>query len=458
MRQHLLLLLALTTGCSSEDPASATIVLTAGQETDAFTRDPAPQRLVLQAVSTSGATEQMLDIAWPTSGFEIGDYNPDQVVAFEAFGRDATGQDILRGATIYHALWTLDGANVPMFMGRLGELSRPSGVMTSTRVDGVAAVVDARFIVSVGGTDASGSDGSDTDPAAFAAYDLGLWSASPAIETFPRNPKSLAMVLGRYGLAIDDGGASWFDFATYGAVNAEPPEGLSFSEVAGGEVIYGEDGESYVVGPTRMTDPSSAVLRINAEGVLSVVRLPTARVGAAASYVPNRGLVLIGGHASDPGVLLLQPDATSFAPLAYPADAVTGAGAAVVDEDRVLLAGGSDGTTPALTRLLDLSCTSSCAATELGDGLAPPGITDAWARATGPDEVVVVGPSDEVEPSTRFVRIGGLNTIPSVEPVSLREPRVGATPIALFGRSIALVGGRKLDGAGAHSIEVYIPE
>ena len=221
------LLLALASGCSSEEP-SATIVLTAGQESDAFTRDPVPEQLQLDLLSATGTSKRLLDIGWPSGGFDIGDYDPNQTVAFEAFGRDASGQTVLRGASIYHALWLLDGAELPLFMGRVGETSRPSGQLPITRSNPVTGIVEARYIVSAGGSEARDSSGDEVSAATFTAYDLGAWNASSSHAALPRNPESLVMVMGRYALAIDEAGASWFDFSTYSTGEEDPPEGITF--------------------------------------------------------------------------------------------------------------------------------------------------------------------------------------------------------------------------------------
>lgn len=457
MRRFALIVgIALATGCSSQEDPTATIVLTAGQELDAFTREPVPVRLELDAVSLTGASEPILEIAWPARGFDIGDYDPDRIVAFEAFGRDASGQTVVRGASVFHLLWTLDGAEVPLFMGRVGELSRPAGQLPVTRSGGTAAIVDARFVVSAGGSEVRDADGAQLEPATFGAYDLGAWNASPARAALPRSPASLAVVMGRYALVVDDAGASWFDFASYAVGDAEPPEGFTFGEVSGGRVISGTDGEIFVVGPTRTDAPSAAVLRIDGDGQLSAVRLSVPRQGAAAAYVPGRGLLLAGGHETEPGVVLLGPGATSFVALPYAADPVRGAGAALLDESRVVLAGGSDAGAPAATRVVDPACSAECAATVLGDPPLAAGIPHAWARSTGPDEVLVVGEGDG-DAGTRVLRLVGLDTTPRFEEVVWREPRAGATPVAIFGRSVAMVGGVRPDGSGVRSIEVYVP-
>ncbi|PIE05315.1 MAG: hypothetical protein CSA75_05385, partial [Sorangium cellulosum] len=385
----------------------------------------------LHAVSTLGDRKKLVDRAWPSSTFDIGDYDPKQIVAFEAEGFDASGKKVLRGATIFHSLWTLEGTQVPIFVGRTNEMSRPTGELGISRTDGVAAIVDGRFIVSLGGSNVRNLDGSAADPATFAAYDMGEWVPSKVHETFPRTPRTLAIVQGRFGLAIDDAGASWYDFATNSASDVEPPVGVTFADLAGGQVIYGES-ETYVVGPTR-DKSSSTVLRIALDGALSAIRLDAPRAGVAATYVGDRGLVIAGGHDTEPGAILLTSEATSFAPLAFSPDPVQGAGAVDIGNGQVLLSGGRNGPVPAATRILDLACTAHCEPSRLSESLDPVGVSFAWVRATSPDEVIVVGPQDTSK-ATQVIRIHGLNTAPVMETLSLRKPRYGATPLKIFGR------------------------
>ncbi len=444
-------------GCAEEEPIPVVLELIPGQEADAFTRSPVPTQLVLRANTIDGGSSQILDARWPSGAFTLGALDTNQMAAFEAEGRDATGAVVLRGATIFHALWAIDGAPLPVFVGRVGETSRPPGVLPFTHVGGLTTVVDARFIVSAGGTEALGPDGTASDPATFSVYDLGQWKASSATGTLSRVPLSMVTIQGRWALVIDEAGASWFDFATFVSTDVTAPEGLAFSEVAGGRVLYGEDGEAYLVGPAREGSPSSAVLRVDWEGELTVVRTGSERSGVAATYVAGRGLLLAGGHEAEPGLLLLAPGSSAFSPLAYPADPVEGATAAALPDERVVLAGGVLDDAPAPTRVLDLRCTAQCETTDLAPNVGPLGIKRGWARATRTDEVLVVG-EDPSDMTTKLTRVRGLLTTPFVEQVPLREPRTGAAPLALFGRAVAIVGGRKLSGVGVPSLEVYIPE
>jgi hypothetical protein len=154
---------------------------------------------------------------------------------------------------------------------------------------------------------------------------------------------------------------------------------------------------------------------------------------------------------------LLAPDSSSLLPLAYPPDSVQGAAAAVLEQDTIVLAGGKFDQQAAAVRMMDLRCTDSCEAKTTGIGAELPVIEYGWAWGTNDEEVVLIGAS-ESDPQTRLLRISNLLGEPKVEEVPLKEPRAGATPIALFGGTVAIVGGSRLHGQGALGIEVYVPE
>ncbi|MCL2825054.1 MAG: hypothetical protein FWD57_13780 [Polyangiaceae bacterium] len=453
------LLIATVFGCSDEEPASINIALIPGQESYAFHIDPKPEKLVLHAVGLDGTSTKVFDKSWP-DGTATLSIDPDQQVAIDAYGHDASGSVVLRGSTVFHKLWQQAGTQLPVFLGRVGTVSRPPSSQQISHVGGVASVIDGRFVVAVGGDEAFDRDGDVANTAAFASYDLAYWESSMVTETLPREPRSLVIVQGRWGLVIDGTGASWFDFFTFESTPVDPPAGLSFSEVVGGLVLHGEDGEAYLVGPSRKNSPSSAVLRVDWDGTLRVIRTGVERVGAAAVYVVEHGLLLVGGHPSEPGVLLLNPKATAFAALPYPADSVEGAMAVSIGDGRVLLGGGVSGglagDDPASVRVIDIRCLAECDVLSLESTADHLGFSHGWAAATGPSEALFVG-EDPHGVGTVIKRISGLDSTPVVEEIPMREPRIGGSPVAVFGQGVAILGGRKTLGGGIPSVEVYIP-
>jgi hypothetical protein len=452
--------LLLAAGCSSTEPPSATLILDRGQEADAFTREPSPTRLTINGISTSGTPSQLASMSWPTEAFDVGDFDTDQTVAFEAIGLDAAGKKVVRGATIFYDLWAIDGVEIPVFMGRTGETSRPSGGMSVARRGGCAAIVAGRFIVHAGGSDALDASGQEASAALFGAYDLGVWSASPAGFELPRVPRTMAVVQGQFALLIDDAGASWFDFASYTSAEATPPDGMSFAEVVGGEVVYGPNAEAYVVGATRANGSATdAVLRIDVDGTLTGIRTGVSRALASSTWVTDRGLVVAAGHAQAAGVEVLADGATVFAALPMPPDETEGAGAVALDDHRLVLAGGRRVGGPAPTRVLDLSCLDACQPSELTE-VGPIALAPAHAFVVNDDEVLVFGDDATIadDAPSGMVRLTGLSTTPSLVVVSLREPRVGAVPVSAYGRAVAIVGGVGPDGNAIHGIEIYMPE
>ena len=446
-------------GCSSAEPPNATLVLDHGKEVDAFTRDPRPTRLVIDGLTLPGGTSQLASIAWPTGEFDIGDFDTSQTIAFEARGLDATGATVVRGASIFYDLWAIDGAQIPIFMARAGETSRPSGDMSLARRGGSVAIVAGRFIVRAGGSEVTDLTGQGASPALFDAYDLGMWRASAATYELPRAPLTMAVVLGQFGLLINDVGASWFDFASYASAEASPPEGMSFAEVAGGDVVYGPNAEAYVVGATRLTGPATdAVIRIEPDGTLTGFRTGVARALASSTWVTDRGLVVAGGHSQAAGVELLGEEATVFSDLPMPPDETESAGLVALDDHRLVLAGGRRSGVAAPTRVMDLSCLDACAPTEL-TSVGPVAMTPAHAFVVDDDEVLLVGDdtSNAGDARSAVMLLAGLSATPSLVGVPLRDARVGAVPLPIYGRAIAIVGGVGPDGGPNHGIEIYMP-
>jgi len=239
--------------------------------------------------------------------------------------------------------------------------------------------------------------------------------------------------------------------------DVNPPEGLaSFDEVAGGAVVAGANGVSYVVGATRSSAPSSAVLVVAADRTLSVARLVTERRAAAASWLAGPGLIVAGGSSAGAGVETLAPAGTAFATRPYPPDAVSGAAAVPTgNADEVLLVGGVDVGSPAATRRLAANCTSKCEPTILEPGGLGLPLVRCSAYGVGPGSVLAVC-EDAVTRESRVSRVkdGGV----SVEDIPLREPRLGATPLPTPLGTLALLGGvAPGSGAAVKTIELWAP-
>jgi hypothetical protein len=450
-------------GCSSEQPTSVTVhlALTAGQELDAFSRAPSPTRLVVRAVDTSLQPIPLLDQPWHPGTVRLPEQERAQLLAFEVLGLDATDTPVLRGATIHHALWALDSDPLPVFLGRVGEMSRTANQLTIGRRGGVTGLVGARFLVVAGGESAVDADGAPVSSARFSALDLGLWQSPATTDELPRAPLSMVMNAGRFALLIDAQGANWFDFSTYAVSEVLPPEGTTFAEVAGAATIYANDGSAYIVGPARSRgDASDKVLRVSEAGQLTALRLTAARARAAATWVTDVGLLVAGGSATAPGAELLPVGMSAFVALPYPEDATQGAGAAALDADTVLLAGGqTTNGQPATPRLLAPRCGSSCSTTALTTSDAVPHLEHARLFVVSETGCVVVGeaPVDDHTTTTTVVHFEGLRSSPVATQITLREPRTDAIAARLFGRTVAILGGAGADGQPVRSVEVFVP-
>jgi len=447
----------LASACSSEDKPQATIVIVAGQEADAFTREPVPDHLTVRRVDLDGRAADLVTVAWPVDSFDIGDLSQSGVAAIQVSLQDNANRPLLRGQTVYYSLWTLAGYDVPVFVGRVGELSRPPGTFSFGGHDALVGVVGAQYLVVTGGTDTKDAAGSSASPAYLDAYDLAAWDAVPVSVELPRTPTAMPIVLGQYALIINDAGATWFDFGTYDQAEATPPDGMSFADVSHGQVVYAPDGTAYVVGGTRTTAASDWVLRIGTDFELSSRRLTAPRLGACATWVPDVGLLVAGGSATAAGAELLAHDASGSTVLGYAPDPTVGAGVVALEGARVLMAGGLDPSSlgSAATRTFDLSCTGTCTV-EAIDASPPRPLTNARAFRIDEQSVLVVGEEQGTGATrTAVYEIAGLGGTPGIVEVNLREPRTGATAVALMGNMVGVLGGLDASGAAVRSLEVY---
>ncbi len=159
-------------------------------------------------------------------------------------------------------------------------------------------------------------------------------------------------------IIIDHDSAYWEDLS--GSDNSPaaltPPTGLTFADVAGGRAIDGGSGSTYIVGATRATNATAAVLVVDSTGLLSARTLALARAGAAAEFVTGHGVVVVGGASGTPGVEVIPDDGTAEVTPPYAADTTTGASIIPAASDQAILAGGIVNGMPAPTRSIDLKC------------------------------------------------------------------------------------------------------
>ncbi len=432
-------------GC--DEPRGLTLEVTPGHETDAFSLDPAIERITVAAVDAAGAEITAASTA-PGGSFELGELATDQLVRFEVRGTDARGDVHVRGRSLGFVLGALESEVFPIFAQRLDRWSRPPGTLPDSHTGGLAAALGERYLVLTGGT---AIDGAATD---LLFYDL-LSLGGVAGGTLSFVPSSLAVSAdGRSLILIGDERAVWLDFDTGQNVSLEPPEGLgSFATVAGGAVID-TPSALFVVGATRATgEPTDRVLIIEPTGRATTARLNTPRLGAAASWVEGVGLLVVGGAAEGAGVEVLEDGSTDADNLPFAADASVGVVATLgaASEQLVLLCGADATGAATAVRLADLDCGADCALVDLAIDLPP--LTDCAAYATE-DGIIVVGHNASLSMESYVIDL----VAETVTPLPLREDRSGGRVVAAPNGTLALIGGAHPDGSPAVTIELLFPD
>ena len=150
-------------GCA--DPATITIEVTTGHESDTFSMDPAVTKVDVVALASDGS-QLAKATSEPGGSFDIGEVPIDQFLRVEVTGSDADGQVRVRGRSIGLVIGALQGELLPVFAQRLERWSRPPGALTHSHVGGIGGVLGERFLMLTGGS------GIDADASAVAFYDL----------------------------------------------------------------------------------------------------------------------------------------------------------------------------------------------------------------------------------------------------------------------------------------------
>jgi hypothetical protein len=394
-----------------------TIQILTGDETDTFTRDPAPVMLVVERLATDGTRSEIARAALPNATVDLGDRPRSEVGAIAVRAEDAQGRVLVRGESLFVQWGALSSTGLDVFVQRTGELARmprgPQGAVTN-----LTALLAGRYVLSIAGRGAT-------------LYDLLTLRTLSSAPTLPREPKSLG-AFGTTALLVDEMGATAIDLSDGSTSELSAPAGGSFAEISGGARTLAGDAQ-YIVGGTRPSGPTTRVLAIDAEGKASFASLNVARQGACATYVEGRGLVVVGGAAEGAGIEILAPGALVAAPLPYPSDAATGCAAATLDVSHVLVVGGT-------SRVFDLACTADCTPVVWADAVP---LVRAEAHALGSDAAFIVG--DDAAGATRTFRVtpSGPKEIPT------KIARRGARSLRTSTGSVVVVG-------GALGIEQYL--
>jgi hypothetical protein len=367
---------------------------------------------------------------------------------FEVIGSDASGVPVVRGRTWYLDPASLAGYALPLFVARTGIFSKPPDAFAQPQGDNPPVdVCGGRFLLSVSGIQ-NGNIRVD-------GYDLGLWMAAhtwfipcPAGDC---QVKSLAIADATVAIFVGNDWARYKDFsAAASPVDLALPNGMSsYAEVAGGATVHDLDGNVYIVGATRTETPTDRVLRIGANGEVTAPRLKVPRAGAAATWVPGTGLVVMGGSSEGPAAELMAAGTAAFTALPFPADATTGAGIVALDSSTVLRVGGvneSGAGAPSVT--LSLACPSDCQLEPSGD---PVELNRLTGYLLGEKDSFWVGTDTAGETAARRVNAAGISSVP------LRQPRSGGSTLDTSTGQIAILGGHLADGAAALELDFFQP-
>jgi len=416
----LLSLHELAVACSTTP--TGTIQLDLGGETGVFTRDPAPATVTVDFVDSSGGRKNLFT-GGINDSLTLSDVDQGADGYLDLAAADSSGTVRVRGRSLPFEFGAIADATFDLFVQRTGELARLPGDVDAREAP-LTTVVTGRYVMISGGT-------SDTT-----LYDVLVWGPLGTPPNLPRVPKSLA-VSGTLALVIDDNGATSYDLSQSTSTDVTVPNGGSLAEILGGDTVYANDGTAYIVGATRPTgDATARVLKVATDGTLSFVSLSAPRVGAVAVWVEGRGVVVVGGSSTAPGIEVLGAGGTSAAALAFDPIREPMLSVAAIDGGHIVA-----GAKPAL---YDLTCVSMCKPTAW---MAPPVAlvhADYFPLLNITTDIVMVG--WDAQNATHMFRIAEKN----VAEIPLKVPRKRARGVAMPNGAIGIFG-------GALQAESYFP-
>jgi hypothetical protein len=441
---------AFSVACASP---SATISVTVGPDagppgctSDALTRAPAVATFELDAVGHDGSRQTLADGGIAQANVDLGDVAEEAIASLQLTGRDASNNAVLFGATPFVQLGALDGATIPLFVQRKGEFACMPGAIADGRTAPLLAA-NPRGIYYGGGT-ITGATGNPV----FGGYDLlfldgfattcdvGVAARSLSLveltnQTSDGDSAVAALIADNaiYELGLPSCGFSEIkdsDLADGGTLK-------SWSEVAGGRAINGDDGTGFVVGPSKLDATSNTIVSFPTTGAdggppRATVAFAAKRQGAAVAWLPNGGIFIYGGAAEPgaPGIEILNSTLAASKLGDYPLDPVQGLAAAQLDGTHMIVAG--DMQPP---RVVDVTCEGGCATTPWGQGL-PMTLSSPSLFPLGGGAFLIVG--DDATGATHAFR---MTETDAPKEVLLRIPRIGARAVQTETGEVIILGG-----------------
>jgi hypothetical protein len=189
------------------------------------------------------------------------------------------------------------------------------------------------------------------------------------------------------------------------------------------------DASALLVGATRSDAPATRILSMTPDATFALASLTSPRRGAAATWVPGRGLFVFGGSATAPAVEVLAPGTSMAIAASFPSQNVAGAAATALDGDRVLVAWANGAAASFLT--YDLSRPDPNVAPVTGTLPCPAAHFDLF----GVDAKRALGIAEKGD-SCAFLWDGA-----TVTPVPLKVARRGARALRSPTGAVIVVGG-----------------
>ncbi len=343
--------------CSKDEKPAFALQVTGGLESAPLAA-PSIARVELRVRALSGDEKTVATATRASGGMDLPDAAKSGIGALAVAGVASDGSLAAYGRTVAMDLSGLATGSLPVLVQGAVTVARAVSLPRAAHAPR-CSVVGVRFMV-VG----------DAASTALQVIDLLFLTVRDEPKALPFPPATLATA-GDFTLALSKTGeAALVDHEKGTTTTPTPPSGVTFADVVDGEVVRGDDDATWIVGATRGAGATDTVLRLGSDGTIAARRLGVARTGAAATWIPGRGLLVAHGAPTGP-VELLAATATSATPLPFPALEGPGGALAAWDTGRAVRIDNEGKVT-----VLDLACATACAPTALpfeldkGDGMA----------------------------------------------------------------------------------------